>query len=151
MRVADLMISPPMTVPADSTAAEAARLMADRAIGCVLVTADSRALLGVLTDRDLVVRVLAGDTDANTSVARLMSAPPLTVDADDELATAYRTFRRTGVRRLPVLRDGVPVGVITVDDLFLDVLQHFADLLGPVSRSTLHEEAAVPSLERTTP
>ncbi|MEW1908109.1 CBS domain-containing protein [Kitasatospora sp. NPDC085895] len=149
MRVADLMISPPVTVPADSTAAEAARLMADRAIGCVLVT-DSRALLGVLTDRDLVVRVLAGDTDANTSVARLMSAPPLTVDADDELATAYRTFRRTGVRRLPVLRDGVPVGVITVDDLFLDVLQHFADLLGPVSRSTLHDEAAPPT-RRTTP
>ncbi|WP_030270909.1 cyclic nucleotide-binding/CBS domain-containing protein [Streptomyces sp. NRRL B-24484] len=150
MRVSELMISPPVAVPPDSTAAEAARMMADRAIGCVLV-ADDRALLGVLTDRDLVVRVLAGDADANTSVARLMSAPALTVDADDELTAAYRMFRRTGVRRLPVLRDGEAVGVITVDDLFLDVLQHFADLLGPVSRSTLHDEAAVPPLERTTP
>ncbi|MCU7826480.1 cyclic nucleotide-binding/CBS domain-containing protein [Kitasatospora sp. DSM 101779] len=150
MRVADLMISPPVTVPPDSTAAEAARLMADRAIGCVLV-GDSRTLLGVLTDRDLVVRVLAGDVDADTSVARLMSAPPLTVHADEELGAAYRMFRRTGVRRLPVLRGGAPVGVITVDDLFLDVLQHFADLLGPVSRSTLHDEAAVPPPERTTP
>ncbi|MEV6210186.1 CBS domain-containing protein [Kitasatospora sp. NPDC051914] len=150
MRVSDLMISPPMTVPPDSTAAEAARLMADRAIGCVLV-ADGQTLLGVLTDRDLVVRVLADGADADTSVSRLMSAPPLTVDADDELNAAYRTFRRTGVRRLPVLRDGVPVGVITVDDLFLDVLQHFTDLLGPVSRSTLHEEAAVPPPERITP
>ena len=76
MRVSDLMISPPVTVPPDSTAAAAARLMADRAIGCVLV-ADSRALLGVLTDRDLVVRVLADGADADTSVARLMSTPPL--------------------------------------------------------------------------
>ncbi|MEV8099023.1 CBS domain-containing protein [Kitasatospora sp. NPDC085879] len=150
MRVSDLMISPPVTVAPDSTAAEAARLMADRAIGCVLV-ADSRALLGVLTDRDLVVRVLAGDADPHRSVARLMSAPPLTVDADDELTAAYRAFRRTGVRRLPVLRDGEPVGVITVDDLFLDVLQHLADLLGPVSRSTLHDETAAPPPERTTP
>ncbi|MEV8100697.1 CBS domain-containing protein [Kitasatospora sp. NPDC085879] len=143
MRVSDLMISPPVTVAPDSTAAEAARLMDGQAIGCVLV-ADSRALLGVLTDRDLVVRVLAGGADPHTSVARLMSAPALTVDADDDLAAAYRTFRRTGVRRLPVLRDGTPVGVITVDDLFLDVLQRFADLLGPVSRSTLREDAGDP-------
>ncbi|WP_431682637.1 CBS domain-containing protein [Kitasatospora sp. KL5] len=150
MRVSDLMISPPMTVPPDGTAAEAARLMADRAIGCVLV-ADGRTLFGVLTDRDLVVRVLADGADAGTSVSRLMSAPPLTVDADDELTAAYRAFRRAGVRRLPVLRGGVPVGVITVDDLFLDVLQHFTDLLGPVSRSTLHDGAAVPPAERITP
>ncbi|WP_406259854.1 hypothetical protein OH779_01380 [Actinacidiphila glaucinigra] len=58
---------------------------------------------------------------------------------DDIIADAYRTFRRCGVRRLPVLEGHRLVGVPTVDDLFLDVFQHLADLLGPVAGTVLKE------------
>ncbi|MFI2200475.1 CBS domain-containing protein [Streptomyces sp. NPDC020192] len=53
------------------------------------------------------------------------------VKAHDDLRAAYRTFRRTGVRRLPVLAAGRVVGVVTVDDLFLDVFRRPADLRRP--------------------
>ncbi|GHE13508.1 CBS domain-containing protein [Streptomyces alanosinicus] len=68
-----------------------------------------------------------------------MSARAVTVQADDDLRVAYRTFRRTGVRRLPVLDAERVVGVLTIDDLFLDVFRRLADLLGPVACSVLQE------------
>ncbi|WP_354638292.1 CBS domain-containing protein [Kitasatospora camelliae] len=138
MRVAEFMTSPPVTADPVTTAREAARLMAEQAVGCVLVV-DRGRLRGVLTDRDLAVRVLARGADPETPVGGLMSAPVVTLDADEDVSAAYRTFCRTGVRRLPVLRDGRVVGVLAVDDLFLDVLQHLADLLGPISWSALRE------------
>jgi CBS domain-containing protein len=69
-----------------------------------------------------------------------MSKPVVTVDADADVADAYRDFRRSGRRRLPVLVQGCLVGLLAIDDLFLDVFQRFADLLGPVSWSALTDE-----------
>ncbi|WP_371494693.1 CBS domain-containing protein [Kitasatospora sp. NBC_00374] len=73
-----------------------------------------------------------------------MSAPAVTVDATDDLETAYRAFRRAGVRRLPVVDRHRLVGLLAVDDLFLDVSQHLSDLLGPLSFSALREGSAGP-------
>ncbi|GAA4990017.1 hypothetical protein GCM10025734_16630 [Kitasatospora paranensis] len=144
MRIADLMITPPVTVPLHATARHAAARMAEQSVGCVLVTGPD-GLHGVLTDRDLALRTLAAGLGPDTPVSGLMSAPVTTVDAADDLGTAYRTFRRTGVRRLPVLGGGRLVGLLSVDDLFLDVLQRLEDLLGPLSWSTLREGAAGPA------
>jgi CBS domain-containing protein len=117
--------------------------MDEQQVGCVLV-AEYGTLSGILTDRDLVIRALAQGAAPDTPVSELMSVPAATVDASDDLDIAYRTFRRTGVRRLPVLDAHRLVGVLTIDDLFCDVLQHFADLLGPVSVSALREGGAGP-------
>lgn len=143
MRVAELMTAPPVTVAPTASVRDAARRMDDQEVGCVLV-ADRGALVGVLTDRDLVVRWLAARADQSARVTEVMSAPPVTLDADDDLDSAYRAFRRTGVRRLPVLAGARLVGVLAIDDLFLDVLQRLADLLGPVSWSALREGSAGP-------
>lgn len=143
MRVGDLMITPPVTVPPRATVRQAAGRMDDEAVGCVLV-ADHEVLHGIVTDRDLVVRALAADADPQTRVSELMSAPAVTVDVTEDLAAAYRAFRRTGVRRLPVLDGDRLVGLLAVDDLFLDVLQRLCDLLGPVSWSALREGSPGP-------
>ncbi|MFJ1708880.1 cyclic nucleotide-binding/CBS domain-containing protein [Kitasatospora sp. NPDC088346] len=143
MRVADLMITPPIAVRPSATVRQAARRMEEEAVGCVLV-ADHATLQGILTDRDLVVRALAPGADMETPVSDFMSAPAVTVAATDDLETAYRAFRRTGVRRLPVLDGPRLVGLLAVDDLFLDVLQRLSDLLGPVSFSALREGSAGP-------
>ncbi|MEV7186399.1 CBS domain-containing protein [Kitasatospora sp. NPDC093102] len=142
MRASDLMTTPPVTVGPATTAFEAAVRMAEEAVGCVLVTEDGR-LLGILTDRDLTVRGLAHGGNPGRPVVDLMTVPVVTVDADDDVDAAYRTFRSTGVRRLPVVVDGDrPVGMLTVDDLLRDVVQRLLDLLVPVSRSALREPAA---------
>lgn len=139
MKVSEAMTAPPVTVPPDVGLAEAARRMADASVGSVLVVDDEGVLLGIVTDRDVAVRGLGGGLDRDARVDAVMSARVVTVDAGDDLQTAYRAFRRTGVRRLPVLELGRAVGVLTVDDLFLDVFRGLADLLGPVARTVLQE------------
>jgi CBS domain-containing protein len=118
--------------------------MAEHAVGSVLVV-EHGALHGIVTDRDLAVRGLGGGLDTRARVDRVMSPHVTTVEAADELQVAYRTFRRTGIRRLPVLEAGRVVGVLTIDDLFLDVFRRLADLLGPIAWSVLKESSAPPS------
>ncbi len=142
MKISDLMISPPVTVAPDASVRAAALRMDERSVGSVLVAEDG-TLRGVLTDRDVVVRAVAPGLPVDaTTVAEVMSAHPVTVDVTDSVDAAYRAFRRSGVRRLPVLDGHRLVGVLTIDDLFLDVFQRFADLLGPVSWSTVQEPPA---------
>jgi CBS domain-containing protein len=143
MRVADLMITPPVTVTPQTTARQAALRMDQEAVGCVLV-AEKDTLRGVVTDRDLAVRLLATAGEPDTPVSRVMSAPAVTVDVADDVDEAYRAFRRSGVRRLPVLDGDRLVGLLSVDDLLLDVLQRLFDLLGPVSWSALREGSPGP-------
>ncbi|MET9182272.1 CBS domain-containing protein [Kitasatospora aureofaciens] len=141
MKAEDLMTAPPVTVRPTTTAFEAALVMEREAVGCVLVT-DHGRLCGILTDRDLTVRVLAHGPHPAQPVAELMTTPVVTVAGDADLDTAYRSFRNTGVRRLPVLDGDRPVGMLTVDDLLRDVVERLLDLLIPVSRSALRESAA---------
>ncbi|MFF8948665.1 CBS domain-containing protein [Streptomyces sp. NPDC014940] len=143
MKVSEVMTAPPVCVTPDATLVEVARLMAESAVGSVLVVVDG-ALHGIVTDRDLAVRGMGGGLDAGTRVDAVMSARVVTVEAVESLEAAHRTFRRTGVRRLPVLDAGRVVGVLTIDDLFLDLFRRFTDLLGPVAWSVLQEPPGPP-------
>ncbi|MFF7358963.1 CBS domain-containing protein [Streptomyces filipinensis] len=143
MKVSEVMTAPPVCVAPNSTLVEVARLMAESAVGSVLVV-ENGAPHGIVTDRDLVVRGLGGGLDARARADAIMSARPVTVEAVEDLEAAYRAFRRTGVRRLPVLDAGRVVGVLAIDDLFLDLFRRFADLLGPVAWSVLQEPPGPP-------
>ncbi|MFR9793189.1 CBS domain-containing protein [Streptomyces sp. MB22_4] len=141
--VGRLMTAPPVTVAPDATLAEATRRMAETAVGSLLVVEDG-ALRGIVTDRDLALRGLGEGLPLDSRIDAVMSPRVVTLDAGDEIHAAYRTFRRTGVRRLPVLDDGRLVGVLTLDDLLLDVFRRLADLLGPVAWSVLREPPGPP-------
>ncbi|MGW1130806.1 CBS domain-containing protein [Streptomyces griseoluteus] len=143
MKVSEVMTVPPVCVALRVCLGEVTRLMAECAVGSVLVVEDG-TLRGIVTDRDLAVRGMGGRLDPKDSVAAVMSPRVVTVEATDELEVAYRTFRRTGVRRLPVLDAGRVVGVLTIDDLLLDVFRRLADLLGPVAWSVLQEPPGPP-------
>lgn len=144
MKVREYMVSPAVTVPPETPAREAALRMRQEAIGCLLVVAEGE-LRGVVTDRDLAVRCLAGDGTPQTPVSELMSPSVVTLETSDDIASAYHTFRTSGVRRLPVL-DGRRrvVGILSVDDLFLDVFQRLSDLLGPVAWNVLRDPPEPP-------
>ncbi|MFD3923554.1 cyclic nucleotide-binding/CBS domain-containing protein [Streptomyces sp. NPDC058595] len=143
MKVSDVMTSPPATVTPRTSLADAVRRMAEVGIGSLLVT-EHGTLCGIVTDRDLAVRGLGRGLDGGTPVEAVMSARVVTVDAADDVQVAYRTFRRAGVRRLPVLDDGRTAGMLSVDDLLLDVFERLADLLGPVAWSILAEPPGPP-------
>jgi CBS domain-containing protein len=139
MRVSDLMNSPTVTVGPGDTVQQTAACLQAHNVGCVLVTVDG-VPLGIVTDRDLAVRVLAPGLDPQSPVSLVMTEPVVTIDAEADLAEAYRAFRRSGMRRLPVVSRQRLVGLLAVDDLFLDVFQRYADLLGPVSWSALRDQ-----------
>ncbi|MFE3638300.1 cyclic nucleotide-binding/CBS domain-containing protein [Streptomyces sp. NPDC059168] len=143
MNVAEVMTAPPVCVAPDACLDEVVRRMTESAVGSVLVTEDG-ALRGIVTDRDLAVRGLGGGLGGTARADEVMSPGVVTVGATDDLQSAYRAFRRTGVRRLPVLEADRVVGVLTIDDLFLDVFRRFADLLGPVAWSVLREPPGPP-------
>ncbi len=103
-----------------SSAREAARAMADNHIGAVLVT-DDHELVGIVTDRDIALDVVAAELDPHTTTVRdVMSDEMACVDIDDNVSDVLDTMRTQGCRRVPVMSDGRPVGIITLDDLILD-------------------------------
>jgi CBS domain-containing protein len=98
----------------------AARTMRDRGVGCVVVLEDGHPI-GLLTDRDLVVRVLAaGEDPTRLRVADVVTYAPITVSVDDGIETAVERMRVHGVRRLPLVNErGEAVGIVTADDLLV--------------------------------
>jgi CBS domain-containing protein len=111
------MTPDPVIVPAETPLAEAARLMRDRDIGDVLVSRDG-ALLGIVTDRDIVVRAVADGLDPQvTVVERCCTSDVLVVEADDPVIDVVALIRERAVRRVPVTDDGRLVGIISLGDL----------------------------------
>jgi CBS domain-containing protein len=118
-RIQDVMTEDPTTVPAGASLAEAARVMRDGDIGDVLVV-DGRQLRGILTDRDLVVRGLAEGRDPDRAVVGdLCSTDVVTVSPEDDTESAAVLMRDNAVRRLPVVVEGEPVGIVSLGDLAL--------------------------------
>jgi len=118
-KVRDIMTPHPLGVDAGQTLAETARIMRDSGIGVVLVV-NGETLVGVVTDRDLVVRGLAAGAGPDSPVGPLCSPRLVSVTADADLAEAELLVRENAVRRLPVVEDGGQVvGVMSLSDLAL--------------------------------
>lgn len=118
--VRDIMTGDPVTVEPLTSVTEVARIMRDRDLGAVLVT-DGDRLRGLVTDRDLVIRSVAdGGDPEQTTVAAACSDELLTVRSDDELGHAVEVMREHAVRRLPVVDEGRPVGILSLGDLAME-------------------------------
>lgn len=102
----------------EESAATAARRMRDFRVGCVVVVRDGRPV-GIVTDRDLAVRVVAEGRDADrTLVSEIVTYEATTVPRDAGVETAVRLMSERGVRRLPIVTDdGRVTGIVTADDL----------------------------------
>lgn len=116
----DIMSKNPVTVTPDTTLQEVARLMKQHDIGDVLVTEGNR-LTGIVTDRDIVVRSLAEGGDLKMNVRNVMTENPLTMPADTDVREAARKMADQKVRRLPVVENDQPVGIVSLGDLAVRV------------------------------
>jgi CBS domain-containing protein len=118
--VRDLMTPDPVTVDASAPVSEAARVMRDRHVGDVIVLQGGR-LRGIVTDRDIVVRVVAEERDARTSRAGdVVSTHLVTVTPNDPVERAVALMRENALRRLPVVDGDRPVGIVSLGDLAVE-------------------------------
>jgi CBS domain-containing protein len=119
-KMRDIMSAAPVSLAATETAATAARAMKEHGTGTVLVSTDG-LLTGLVTDRDITVRVLAENRDPqSTCIGDICSTSLAVLGPDDDIHEAARLVRERAVRRIPVVQDGVPVGVVSIGDLALE-------------------------------
>lgn len=146
MQVRDVMSTPIVVVPAMTPVREAAQHLDYSGVGCLIVT-DGERIVGIVTDRDLTLRVLARGLPTTTPVGQVMSPGPICVRPDDDLDSIADLFRRNAVRRLPVVDNGDVVGMITVDDMLLRSHQILGHLLGPLAAEIFEPQhpAAAPA------
>jgi len=119
-RIRDVMTTNPQTLPESTIVREAAETMRANDIGDVIVNDDNGQLTGILTDRDIVVRVVAEGRDPRaTRIGDIASRELTAVSPDDPLDRAVQLMRERAIRRLPVVEQGKPVGIVSLGDLAL--------------------------------
>ena len=147
MRVIDAVRRSGLGVAPDRTITEAAVIMDKAGVGSLAVI-DGEELVGIVTDRDLVRRAMAGRFSSEARIDAVMSTPVVTIDAEADLHGAFALFRRHAVRRLAIVREGRFVGMITIDDLLIDLAADLADLARPITAEVLfaHRDSPVPAV-----
>ena len=118
--VEEIMTSNPRTVNADDSVVDAARVMRDNDIGDVIVNEDGQ-VSGILTDRDIVVRAVAEGRDPeSTKVADICTTGVEAIEPDASVDDALRKMREHDIRRLPVVKNGRPAGIVSLGDLAVE-------------------------------
>ena len=118
--VEQIMTINPRTVNVDDTVSDAAALMREGDIGDVIVIEDDQ-VTGILTDRDIVVRGVAEGRDAkSTSTSEICTTGIQAIEPDASVDDALRMMRDADIRRLPVVKNGRPVGIVSLGDLAVE-------------------------------
>lgn len=118
MLVKDVMSSPAVTVPEKTSIDKTAQLMSDGRLGCIIVTSKDGKALGIITESDLVKRVLAKNIRPNKLTAKeVMSTPLITVEPDEIVTETARRMNKLNVRRMGVIYKGNLVGIISSKDI----------------------------------
>ena len=143
----DLMTPAPVCIRAEDTVYDAAVRMAQQDVGALPILGDGDAVSGMITDRDIVVKVLALGGDPRTiRTGELASGNPVTVQADTDVAYVLRSMVDNQVRRLPVLAGQCLVGIVAQADV-ARVLEDPATglLLEALSTPSARKDPAVPA------
>jgi CBS domain-containing protein len=129
-----ICIKPVITASTQMTVEQAAQAMRSKNVGALVVVNAGRPV-GMLTDRDIAIEVVAKGMDPATArVGEVMHKKPITIREDLGILDAAKTFAKTGVRRLPVVtKGGVLVGLIAVDDLIMLLGNEMGHMAGGLS------------------
>jgi len=149
MLVKDVMSSPAITVEENAPANRVAELMDKHEVGCIIVTTKEEKPIGVITERDLVLRVLAKNAKPDTLKAHeVMTSPLITIEPDATITETARRMSRLNIRRLGVVYKGRLVGIISSKDVLgvmpelLEIIQEKAMIEGENMAEEEHEEGA---------
>ncbi len=115
--VSDIMSSPVITIDVEASVKEATRSMIDNKIGSILVTKQGKPL-GIVTERDLIERIVAPSRDpSKTKIKEIMSAPLITISKETGILVAMRKMREYEISRLVVMDDDTLLGIISETDI----------------------------------
>ena len=118
MLVKDVMSSPAVTTLGDTPLDKTAQLMSNDRLGCIIITSKDGRALGIITESDLVKRVLAKNIKPNKLTAKeVMSTPLITVEPDEVLTETARRMNTLNIRRMGVIYKGNIVGIISSKDI----------------------------------
>ena len=114
----DIMTGDAQCASTDDSLVDAARKLRDLDVGALPICGDDNRLHGMITDRDIVVKCIAGGGDpSSVKVSELAEGKPVTIGADDSVEEALATMSKHGVRRLPVIDGHKLVGVVSQADV----------------------------------
>ena len=129
MLVKDVMTSPVVTVDEIAPSNEIAKLMDKNKLGCVIITNEAKKPVGIITERDLVIRVLAKNLVPGTVKAKeIMTSPLVTIEPEATISEAARRMSRLEIRRLGVVYKGNLVGLISSRDI-LGVMPELIEII----------------------
>ena len=113
-----IMTPDPTCAQSTDSVADAAHKMAERGVGSLPICGQDNRLKGMITDRDIVVKVLAKDRDpGSVRVEELAQGEAVTIGADDEAREIFKTMKQHQVRRLPVIDGHDLVGIVALADV----------------------------------
>lgn len=119
------MAKPVITIDKDGFVHEVAKIMTEKGIGCIVVT-DKDAPVGMVTERDILQRVVAKGLDASkVKMKDIMTKPLVTINGSIPIINAIRVMEKNKVRRLPVVEKGKLIGIVTQRDLLRVLAFHF--------------------------
>ena len=118
MKVKECMCTNVACVNPNATVCDVAKLMLDKHVGCIPVCNENNNIVGLVTDRDLILRTLACEKDIKqTPVSEVMTTKVFNIAPDAEVSEAEKIMCDCQIRRVPVVENDVLVGIITVGDL----------------------------------
>ena len=118
--IREVMTPNPVTIPADIATVDAARLMRDRDIGDIIVMSEN-SVMGIVTDRDIAIRVVANQREpSKTTVGDICSKELHSIEYTATVEDAIQMMREKAIRRIPVMDDGCPVGIVSIGDLAIE-------------------------------
>ena len=116
MTIEKVMTKSVISVDASMTVNEAAKMMEDAKVGAVIVM-ENNTPVGIVTDRDFAVKIVAHAYQITTPVKQIMSTPLFSVNSDESVRAAADLMHDRGIRKLPVINDDKIVGMITASDI----------------------------------
>lgn len=149
MSIGDICNREVVFVDKDSSVRDAAHLMRTHHVGDLVVVEERdgrRIPIGILTDRDIVIEVIAEDVDLDSvAIGDVMTFKLLTAREEDDTFTTIRWMQTQGVRRLPVVdKEGRLVGIVTIDDLIDLLAETLMDVAGLMAYERKREERIRP-------
>jgi signal-transduction protein with cAMP-binding, CBS, and nucleotidyltransferase domain len=140
MKVRDFTWREPVTIEVDETVSVAAQRFADAGVGALIVIDHGRPV-GIVTDRDLVVRGIAQRVDPESRIDALMSMGVIALDAEEDATELYALFAREAIRRVPIVDHDTVVGVVSLDDALVSTAGEIAVLAKVLSAQIMFPHA----------
>jgi len=114
--------------------------MGTHEVGSLLVVSGGE-LLGIVTDRDIVIRAVSTGQPSHAHVSTVMSEAPTVIQGSADVFEAFRLLKDAGVRRLPVLEESDVAGIITVDDMLVFLVLELGAVITPVAGEILRPQS----------